>query len=225
MSKNSQGYMGIQVGKLGPAVGRLYRREQVYAAYQPHVSNPRTEAQQANRFRFKALMRLTRGFVPVAAMGLKAAAERSELHYRNLFTRLNATAVSTSQEPVVSYGELVVSRGPAVPVAFGEATASAGKITVVYAPNGDMPGAKMSDEVYVFVYHPTLGYGVLGGGMARSVGVVEVEMPERWVGATVHVYGLVRTTNMRPQWNEALQRQMLPHEVSDSTYVGEVVVV
>lgn len=225
MSKNSQGYMGIQVGKLGPAVGRLYRREQVYAAYQPHVSNPRTEAQQANRARFKVLMVLTRGFVPVSAMGLKAAAESRQLHYRHLFARLNADAVSTSLTPEVSYGELVVSRGPAVPVLFGEATSSSGKITVVYAPNGDMPGAKMSDEVYVFVYHPSLGYGVLGGGVARSVGVVEVELPALWVGATVHVYGLVRTTNMRPQWNEGLQRQILPHEVSDSTYVGEVAVV
>lgn len=55
-----------------------------------------------------------------------------------------------------------------------------------------------------------------------------VVVPDKYaitVSSRVHVYGLVRTTNMRPQWNEALQRQMLPHEVSDSTYVGEVVVV
>lgn len=225
MSKNSQGYMGVQVGKLGPAVGRIYRGEQVYSAYQPKVSNPRTEAQQANRCRFKVLMGLTRAFVPASALGLKAAADRSLVHYRNLFARLNAGAVSTSLEPEVDYSRLVVAKGPAVPVVFGAATASSGgKVVVEYMPNGDVPGAKMTDEVYVFVYGEGQGYGVLAAGVARGVGRVEVELPSRWVGERVHVYGFVRTANVRAEWSEALGRKRAPHEVSGSTYVGEVTV-
>lgn len=226
MSKNSQGYMGIQIGKLGPAVGRIYRREQVYSAYQPHVRNPRTEAQQANRARFRRLMGLTRAFVPATALGLSAAAENAGLHYRNLFTKLNADAVSTAMEPEVRYGELVVAQGPAVGVMFsGVAAESGGKVVVAYDANMETPGARVSDEVYVFAYGEGLGYGVMSGGVARTVGRVELELPSVWAGERMHVYGFVRTTNRQAEWDEALGRQRLPFEVSGSVYVGVAVVV
>ncbi len=225
MSKNWQGYMGIQVGKLGPAVGRIYRGEQVYSAYQPNVSNPRTEEQQANRARFSRLMGLTRAFVPVSALGLSAAAEGAGIHYRNLFAKLNAGAVSVSLEPEVAYGELVVSRGPAVGVVFGGATVeSGGRLTVVYAANAETPGAGATDEVYVFAYGEGAGYGLMSAGTLRGAGRVEMELPSRWSGERVHVYGFVRTANVRAEWDERLRRRVQPHEVSGSTYVGEVTV-
>ena len=55
MSKNFKGYLGDQIGKLGTAVGRKWKRKMVYSAYQGKVKNPNTEEQQLVRARFALL--------------------------------------------------------------------------------------------------------------------------------------------------------------------------
>ena len=55
MSKNSQGYMGPQIGKLGPAIGYLWKGRQVFRGYNPFVKDRNSEKQQLVRTRFKAV--------------------------------------------------------------------------------------------------------------------------------------------------------------------------
>ena len=63
MSKNSGGYMGVQVGKLGPAVGSMWKGRNIFRAYNPFVKNPRTEKQQLQRARFSVIAKaLTRRY-------------------------------------------------------------------------------------------------------------------------------------------------------------------
>ena len=49
MSKNAGGYMGIQIGKLGPAVGSMWKGKNVYRSYNPFVKTPHTPGQQEQR--------------------------------------------------------------------------------------------------------------------------------------------------------------------------------
>lgn len=55
MSKNINGIMGPQVGKIGTVVGYVANGKMIYRAYQRYVKNPQTPAQQAHRFKLKTL--------------------------------------------------------------------------------------------------------------------------------------------------------------------------
>ncbi len=53
MSKNAGGYMGIQIGKLGPAVGSMWKGKNVYRSYNPFVKPPpHSWAARAESFSF-----------------------------------------------------------------------------------------------------------------------------------------------------------------------------
>lgn len=60
MSKNTQGYLGPQIGKLGPAVGFLWKGRNNYRSYNPFVRNPKTPAQVEARAKFKLLAQTAR---------------------------------------------------------------------------------------------------------------------------------------------------------------------
>ena len=67
MRKNSGGYMGIQIGKLGPAVGSMWKGRNVYRSYNPFVKNPRTPEQLKAREKFTILTQLARMFSPASS--------------------------------------------------------------------------------------------------------------------------------------------------------------
>lgn len=60
MSKNTQGYLGPQIGKLGPAVGFLWKGRNIFRSYNPFVRNPKTPAQVEARAKFKLLAQTAR---------------------------------------------------------------------------------------------------------------------------------------------------------------------
>ena len=45
------------------------------------------------------------------------------------------------------------------------------------------------DEVYVYAYCPEMEEGVLSASAWRQSGSVQLTLPERWQGKTVHLYG------------------------------------
>ena len=49
--------------------------------------------------------------------------------------------------------------------------------------------ADADDNVYLFVYEPESGQGILSAPVKRSSAAVEMRLPSTWSGLTVHVYG------------------------------------
>ena len=58
MARQTAGFMGGFHGRLGPAVGYMWRGVWCVRSYNPHPRNPRTEAQTAHREMFKREVQL-----------------------------------------------------------------------------------------------------------------------------------------------------------------------
>ena len=63
------------------------------------------------------------------------------------------------------------------------------KIVVPFASHAEGERASGDDEVYLYAYCPELGEGVLSVPAYRKKGCVSIDIPERWNGNAVHLYG------------------------------------
>ena len=193
MSKNMKGYMGDQIGKLGPAVGRRWKGRMVMASYQGHVRNPRTEEQQLVRARFGRLVKMSKVFARAAKLGLNAAADTLQITEHNVFIKNNwpnVTAVTPS-EVTVNYSSLTIADGDLPAASFGAVDYGTGQhlqISVAMEGGSDQYGADDNDDVYLFAYCPDLEQGAMSQPAKRSADKVQVNVPAAWDGMTVHVY-------------------------------------
>ncbi len=194
MSKNFKGYLGDQIGKLGTAVGRKWKSKMVYSAYQGKVKNPKTEEQQLVRARFALLGALAASFLDATEIGLKASAKRYDYTESDHFVKRNWDAVTatTPDDVAVDFGALTVSEGRLTGVYFKTPSFSEeAAVSVAFESNVDVGKASANDEVYLYVYQPDTDRGVLSQTTSRNAGSISVDVPARWSGMEVHVYGFV----------------------------------
>lgn len=213
MSKNFKGYMGDQIGKLGPAVGRRWKGLMVYTAYQGHVSNPNTDSQKLVRARFGLLGSMASAFLPAIQLGLARRAASRKNTEGNNFVSLNYGAVEGDNPGslTVGYDELMLSTGHLTGVEFGTPSfTNPLEVSVaVTGANLDAPDAKATDRLVVAAYCPDMGQGVTSAGVAtRSDSSVTLHVPASWQGMNVHVYGFVAAAGDRRP------------EVSNTAYIG-----
>ena len=184
----------------------------VYAAYQGHVKNPRSEEQQLVRSRFAVLGAMVPVFLRALRLGLHQQAEKYGYTEGDHFMRVNwgATTCEEPGEVSVDFGALKLSEGTLTGVEFKNLSfAEESTVSVAFDSNSGTFDATNADKVYLFVYQPDTNRGVLSSGAARNAGTLSLTVPSRWSGMPVHVYGFVvggDVTNMD-----------LP---SDTTYIG-----
>lgn len=219
MSKNAKGVLGQQVGKVGPVVARKFRNLEVYSAYQPNVKNPRTSKQQLNRLRFATISGLAHGFGCAVRLGFGAAVRGTKESMRNRFTRLNIPYVTASgvDSVDVDYTAFVVAQGGLCPVHFNTPLFDTPMTVEVNFDemNANACQKTANDKVYVVVYSPGANLAVVGEGVKRSEGSVQVKVPSNWNGSKVQVYGFVRNDG---EANTELD--IAAGECSDSQYIG-----
>lgn len=195
MSKNMKGVLGEQFGKVGPVVARKFRTENVYSAYQKNVSNPRTEAQQIQRMKFKALSELAHNFACGAIFGFRAAAKGTNKSPRNLFQKTNWPMIeaNTLDSMRIDYTGMSVSKGGLDNVAFGTPSFDTpGSVKVTFVNSFVACQQTTNDKVYVYIYCPDAKTGVLSEGVKRNEATITVQVPAYWMGLRVHVYGFCR---------------------------------
>lgn len=218
MSKNMKGVLGEQFGKVGPVVARKFRTENVYSAYQKNVSNPRTEKQQIQRMKFKALSELAHNFACGAIFGFRAAAKGSNLSPRNLFQKTNWEMIeATSLDSMrIDYTGIAVSKGGLDNVAFGTASFDTpGSVKVTFVSNNVACQQTANDKVYIYIYCPDAGTGVLSEGVKRDEANITVHVPAIWNGLKVHVYGFCRNEGQAVE-----EFGLAAGEASPTQYVG-----
>ena len=192
MSKNFKGYMGDQIGKLGTAVGRKWKRKMVYSAYQGKVKNPNTEEQQLVRARFALLGSMAASFLDATEIGFAQRADSKAMTESDYFVKKNWRAVTaTDPESIdVDYDAIVVSEGRTPWVAFGTPSfAEEAEVSVTFDTGNSQSNVSPDDKVYLFVYQPDTDMGVLSLPAARGTGSITVAVPSIWSGMKVHLYG------------------------------------
>ena len=218
MSKNVKGVLGEQYGKVGPVVARKFREENVYSAYQKNVANPRTEAQETHRARFKAMSELAHNIACGAIFGFRTAAKGTNHSPRNLFQKTNWPFVTATGAGAISvdYIGLSVSKGglsnvhPGVPL-FDIPS----QVKVDFQESGSPCQRTKNDKAYIYVYCPDVKKGILSEpiDIAEETGIVKV--PQYWNGMKVHVWIFCR--NEGP---EVPEFGIQAFECSPSTYCG-----
>lgn len=218
MSKNAKGLLGEQFGKVGPVVGRRFRNENVYSAYQPKVKNPRTEKQVANRLRFAALSELSHQMACGARFGFTNAVKGTNLSPRNLFQKINIINVTITGGSTINmnYTGMVVARGQLDNVQ-SEAPQfdTPEKVIVNFSDPGSPCHRTAEDKVYCYIFCPDAKQGLLSEPVGVSAGEIGVPVPASWNGLRVHVWMFTR--NEGP---EVPSIGINPGDCSDSVYVG-----
>ena len=223
MSKNTQGYMGPQIGKLGPAVGSLWKGRQVYRGYNPFVKNPNTEKQQLVRTRFSALNSLMNSLGAAVNLGYSHLADTPRTLTRALFIKHNwdfvhATVPGTA---TVDYDDLQVAKGNLANVFYGSPDFST-PLTVavpVTGPNDTSTLCGQDDRVILLVHSPEAAASILAEGH-RDDASLTVQVPSQWVGQRVHLYGFTLSTESEPWYNPDCAATVYPKMPSDSLYLG-----
>ena len=195
MAKTFGAVLGKQSGRIGQIVGRVTRGKQYFAALPTVAKDRKVSTKEADvRLKFKTLAQLAKGF----KQGIKVSLERYAKYAPyitpfNHFVKINKGAVTAQGGTVeVDYGNILMTpEGGDIPaVGFGTADFEEPlTVKVPFTPNSDVPGADTADQVYIFVYEPESGTGVLAQPVQRNAGDIETHLPSTWSGLEVHVYG------------------------------------
>lgn len=219
--------MGIQIGKLGPAVGVMWKGRNVYRSYNPFVKDPRTAGQIEQREKFKVLSRLARVFSPASNLGLAYKADSERIAQRNVFMKMNKDVVTYSAEVVtINWDNIECADGPVTPAVFGTPTFANGKITIPITNTMEGVGLALdTDSIYVLA--------VINGGICSLVGEtgragassIEIEVPAAYLSdedPVAELYGFTMTTVSEDTFVEAYNGVMYPKMASMSTYIGSI---
>ena len=225
MSKNSGGYMGIQIGKLGPAVGSMWKGRNVYRSYNPFVKNPRTPEQQLQRAKFSILTKLARVFSPASNYGFAYKADSEGMTQRNIFIKLNKDAL-TYNDPdfVINYADIRCADGPVTPATFGTPTFADGKITVPVTSTMEGVGLALdNDRISLLAVLPDKGVSLFAEVDRAGASQLEINVPAAYLAdeaPVAELYGFTRTTVSEETFVPAYNGNLYPNMSSNSTHIA-----
>lgn len=193
MGKVQVGILDGFVGKVGTVVGSFWKGLPVMRAYKRSVKDANTTAQQLIRTRFTAAANLASVFLYAIRMGFKQVARSRKITEGDYFIKKNWECIHADAPgtATVDYTELVIAQGSLPEVLFGNASfAEPLQVVVSMTDTSDVIGADSHDKVYLFVYSPEAGAGVISDGRnTRDDGSASLSVPAYWNGHRVHVWG------------------------------------
>lgn len=211
--------LGSYRKRAGEVVFRRYRDLDVFQSAPKSMSNPKTNAQELVRARFRVLSKLAHGFAMGVNRGFRAAAQGTSLSPRNFFTKLNwgAVTATTPDNVTTDYGELVVAQGPFVNVYYGNPQFDNPLEVVMTITATNLPqGVNAADvDVYVFCYSPDVDGSLMAAPVHASTGSITITFPGHWSGQKVHLWGWTKYTGA-----PIADAGIATGDVSDSQYLG-----
>ena len=194
MAKQWGSYLGGFSGKLGPAVGYMWNGIWVMRSRPSMVRNPRTERQVEQRMLFKQEVQLAAKMRRGVNQGLTVLARRAHMTAYNLFVSLNQRCFGSADgQLTVDWQGLTLCEGPVAPVLFGAPVVDEGNVlTVEFDRNGAARRARAFDRVYLYVYCPEQGEGLLTAPVERVDRRVRVALPDWFAGKALEIYGFVQ---------------------------------
>lgn len=180
-------------GKLGDIVGSKGANGDVIArAYQPEVKNPNTKKQVSARTKFLTATGLAGGIKIFP--GFVKYGKQLGITARNAFvkTLMKGDSISVTEsgdqfDSTIDFGAVQVSRGVTTAPAFNAPSfAEANEVSVGWTSESGR--FANNDTVIILVYSADLNEAVYGQA-SYGAGSCSVEVPVRWSGMSVHVYG------------------------------------
>ncbi len=204
MAKQTAGFMGGFHGRLGPAVGYMWRGQWCMRSYNPAPRNPRTPEQVAHREMFKREVQLAASMSWAVNLGFRELSYDNGMTPYNMFVHLNQGAFSLVDNIfTVDYSALRLCSGPVAGVAFGNPVWGEGNVlTVTFDRDASGQRGEYYDSVYLYAYCPDMEDGFLAAPVYRRTRKITVALPDSYAGHEVHLYGMI--VNEEGEWSETV---------------------
>ena len=220
-----QGILGGFRGSVGTVVGYWRLGRWCIRARSVVFTDARSEAQLAQRSRFKTMISLSSQLGSAIQRGLTKASNERGMTEGNLFLKLNNQCFGYDGK--VDYAALRLSKGRLPNVAYAEPRIEGSRVEVAFGKQRQLAGAHNDDVVHVYAYVPSLGEGRLMASTERRAKRVAFLLPDEYEGRQVHLYGFVEgsRTARYGTYSVAQKRhdkrlRNVEREVSDSAYIG-----
>lgn len=207
MGKLYQGIEGPFSGKVGDVVGYRWKNRSCIRAYRREINYPDTESQQQQRSWFVGMVRFASQATQALRLGFGMLADHANMTEGNYFILKNKQHFHREDGLVsIDYEKLQIASGSAADVYFHSPRFEQDETIVIdFEKNALSLRASADDDVYIYVYAPSLAEGILLAPAKRRDKQLKIRLPETWAGREVHVYGFVVDHEGRP---------------SKSTYIG-----
>ena len=192
MAKYFQGILGPFQGKVGTVVGYMWRDKWCMRARPRCYHDRQSEAQLAQRSRFKQMIQFASPATPLLKRGLRAMAAAEGLTEGNCFLRINHGCFpgepgnsGYSGNSGIDYRGLQFSRGTLPAVQGVEYERGEGGAVEVRWARGLGRG---SDTVHVYAYCPAASTGLAVAAAERGRRGVRFLLPEGFAMEEVHLW-------------------------------------
>ena len=192
MAKYFQGILGPFQGKVGTVVGYMWRDKWCMRARPRCYHDRQSEAQLAQRSRFKQMIQFASPATPLLKRGLRAMAAAEGLTEGNCFLRINHGCFpgepgnsGISGYSGIDYRGLQFSRGTLPAVQGVEFERGEGGAVEVRWARGLGRG---SDMVHVYAYCPAAATGLAVAAAERGRRGVRFLLPESFAMEEVHLW-------------------------------------
>ena len=183
-------------GKVGNLVGYSMLGKQVFRAYQPEVSNPKTTAQEDQRKKFNIMLDAARMFKWAYRIGLVDEGRSRKRTAFAQFMSVNFPFITgaTPQTYQLDWTKIICSQGSLPGVVLDDAhidqSSTPGEVSVgVQDRCLDYPGAREDDELALVAVCPDTGDGNIGGFYKRGeVTELVTKVQSNWNGHKVYLY-------------------------------------
>ena len=180
-------------GKMGDVIYSSWHGRPYVRRRPEKVANPQTEAQQNHRSAFGEISRLSSAMKEGHAKGLHWHAVRQKLNTHSIFKSINKDCYGPDG---IVYPHIRISSGTVPDVQITSAEIDERGMVRVSFDGGSTLGNN-KDEFYLFVFCPDLREGHFAHPVERTLGLVDAQIPEQWLGHTLHLYAFMRDAKGR----------------------------
>ena len=193
MGKLNQGIWGGCSGRIGNVISYQWRGRWCARTRPAVFHDARTPRQLEQRSRFRQTLHLASRVKQALQLGLRQVSLERHMTECNYFMKVNNACFTLEEGRLkVDYENLVFSEGPVAPVAFSAPELVDGRtLRIDFEKNPLHKRAQSDDRVYVLLHCPELDAFMLSLPVYRRTGAIAVELPEHWVGKTLHLWGFV----------------------------------
>lgn len=180
-------------GKMGDVIYSSWHGRPYVRRRPEKVANPQTADQQNHRSAFGEISRLSSAMKEGHAKGLHWHAVRQKKNTYCVFKSINKDCYGPDG---IVYPHIRISSGtvPVVQITSAEIDEQ-GMVRVSF--DGGRTLGHDKDEFYLFVFCPDLREGHFAHPVERTVGLVDAQIPEQWLGHTLHLYAFMRDAKGR----------------------------
>ena len=180
-------------GKMGDVIYSSWHGRPYVRRRPEKVANPQTEDQQNHRSAFGEISRLSSAMKEGHAKGLHWHAVRQKKNTYCVFKSINKDCYGPDG---IVYPHIRISSGTVPDVQITSAEIDEQGMVRVSFDGGRTLGHD-KDEFYLFVFCPDLREGHFAHPVERTVGLVDAQIPEQWLGHTLHLYAFMRDAKGR----------------------------